>query len=138
MQPIVLDTNVVLDLYVYSDPRYAAIHKGLQGGCLVWHATRGMRAELAAVLCYPQIARRLIKNQQAASDVLATMDAQVTWCDTAPKSPFTCKDKDDQMFIDLASQLQCPLISKDKAVLAMRSRLARIGATVAHLYTPSS
>jgi predicted nucleic acid-binding protein len=58
------------------------------------------------------------------------MDARVTWVAVAPKSPFTCKDKDDQMFIDLASHMQCLLISKDKAVLALRARLARLGATV--------
>ena len=131
MVPIILDTNIVLDLFVYSDPRYANIRKGLQDGGLAWHATRAMRDELAAVLLYPQIARRLVANQQSPSDVLAVMDAKVTWCDASPKSPFTCKDKDDQIFIDLASQLQCVLISKDKAVLALRSRLARLGATVA-------
>jgi putative PIN family toxin of toxin-antitoxin system len=135
--PIILDTNIVLDLFVYSDPRYTNIREGLQGGSLAWHATRAMRDELAAVLVYPQIARRLVANQQTASDVLAIMDARVTWVAVAPKSPFTCKDKDDQMFIDLASQMQCLLISKDKAVLALRSRLARLGATVAHLYTPT-
>jgi putative PIN family toxin of toxin-antitoxin system len=131
MTPIILDTNIVLDLFVYSDPRYAPIRAGLQDGTLAWHATRAMRDELAAVLRYPQIARRLVANQQSADDVLAAMDSKVTWAPIAPKSPFTCKDKDDQMFIDLASTLQCLLISKDKAVLALRSRLARLGATVA-------
>jgi putative PIN family toxin of toxin-antitoxin system len=130
-RPIILDTNIVLDVLVYSDPRYANIREGLQDGSLAWHATRAMRDELAAVLCYPQIARRLVANQQSAVDVLAVMDARATWVAVAPKSPFTCKDKDDQMFIDLASTLQCLLISKDKAVLALRSRLARLGATVA-------
>ncbi len=137
MTPIILDTNIVLDLFVYSDPRYANIRAGLQDGGLVWHATRAMRDELAAVLCYAQIARRLISNQQSAQDVLAIMDSKVTWTPVALKSPYTCKDKDDQMFIDLASQLQCWLISKDKAVLALRSRLARLGATVALYYTAS-
>jgi putative PIN family toxin of toxin-antitoxin system len=130
MTPIILDTNIILDLFVYSDPRYANIHAGLQDGSLAWHATRPMRDELAHVLAYSQIVRRLVANQQSAAQVLAKMDAWVTWVAIAPKSPFTCKDKDDQMFIDLASQLQCLLISKDKAVLALRSRLARLGATV--------
>jgi putative PIN family toxin of toxin-antitoxin system len=130
MTKIILDTNIVLDLFVYNDPRYANIRAGLQDGRLAWLATRAMRDELAAVLLYPQIARRLVANQQSPSDVLAVMDEKVSWCETAAKSPFTCKDKDDQMFIDLASQLQCVLVSKDKAVLALRSRLARLGATV--------
>ena len=137
MTPIILDTNIVLDLFVYRDPRYANIHAGLQDGSLVWHATRAMRDELAAVLCYPQIVRRLTLNQQLARGVLVMMDALVTWTPVAPKSPYTCKDKDDQMFIDLASQLQCLLISKDKAVLALRSRLARLGATVSLVWQPN-
>jgi predicted nucleic acid-binding protein len=58
------------------------------------------------------------------------MDALVTLADPAPKAPYTCKDPDDQIFIDLACQHSCWLISKDKAVLTMRSRLARLGATV--------
>lgn len=135
MTRIILDTNIVLDLFVYSDPRYTNIYQGLQDRSLAWHATQGMRDELAAVLVYPQMTRRLMRNHQSAADVLTVMDSLVTWVAAAPKSPFTCKDKDDQMFIDLASQLQCWLISKDKAVLALRSRLARLGATVALVYS---
>jgi PIN domain nuclease of toxin-antitoxin system len=59
------------------------------------------------------------------------MDALVTWVDSAPKAPYTCKDPDDQIFIDLACQHQCLLLSKDKAVRALRSRMERVGGAVA-------
>jgi predicted nucleic acid-binding protein len=59
------------------------------------------------------------------------MDTLATWVDAAPKAPYTCKDPDDQLFIDLACQHQCLLLSKDNAVLALRSRMARVGAAVA-------
>ncbi len=130
MTKITLDTNIALDLFVYSDPLQAALDKALRAGGLQWLVTSAMRGELARVLDYPQVAKRRLLNQQSADSVLATMDALATFVDPAPKAPYTCKDPDDQIFIDLACQHQCLLLSKDKAVLAMRSRLARLGATV--------
>jgi predicted nucleic acid-binding protein len=43
----------------------------------------------------------------------------------APKAPYTCKDADDQKFIDLAVQHGAALHSKDAQVLCMKNRLAR-------------
>ena len=131
MTKVILDTNIVLDLFVYCDPLQALLDKALRAGTLVWHATTAMRDELARVLDYPQIAKRRLLNQQSVDDVLAQMDTLATFVPPAPKAPYTCKDPDDQIFIDLACQHQCLLLSKDKAVRALRSRMARVGATVA-------
>ena len=130
MTPVVLDTNIVLDLFVYHDPRQTKLDKALRAGSLQWLATPAMRDELARVLDYPQVAKRRLASGQSVDAVLAQMDALVTLVNPAPKAPYTCKDPDDQIFIDLACQHSCWLISKDKAVLTMRSRLARLGATV--------
>ncbi len=130
---IVLDTNIVLDLFVYRDPLQASLNKALRAGTLQWLATQAMRDELVRVLAYPQIAKRLIASEETAEIALAHMDALATIVHAAPKAPFTCKDPDDQIFIDLACQYGCTLLSKDKAVLAMRSRLARLGTTVSRL-----
>ena len=130
MTPLVLDTNIVLDLFVYNDPRQAMLDKAFRAGDLQWLATSAMRDELSRVLDYPQVTKRRLVNQQSASNVLAQMDSFATFVDPAPKAPYTCKDLDDQIFIDLACQHQCLLLSKDKAVLAMKSRLARLGATI--------
>lgn len=138
MTSIVLDTNIVLDLFVYRDPLQATLDKALQDGGLQWLATSAMRDELARVLDYSQVAKRRLANGQSVDAVLAQMDSLTQWLDAAPKAPYTCKDPDDQIFIDLACQHRCVLLSKDKAVLAMRSRLARLGATVAHHYTETS
>ncbi|MEZ0308156.1 MAG: PIN domain nuclease, partial [Ramlibacter sp.] len=43
----------------------------------------------------------------------------------------TCRDPDDQMFIDLAVAHKCLLISKDTAVLSMRKRLAMLDVVAA-------
>lgn len=130
MTPIVLDTNIVLDLLVYNDPLQATLNKAIRAGSLQWLATPAMRDELARVLDYPQVAKRRLANMQSADAVLAQMDSLAKFVDVAPKAPYICKDPDDQIFIDLVSQHQCLLLSKDKAVLAMRSRLSRLGATV--------
>jgi len=128
---IILDTNIVLDLFVFDDPQSEPLMAALQSKNLAWIATLAMRTELQRVLTYPQIAKRLATTEQSAENILAQMDSLVAWCEPAIKAPFTCKDPDDQIFIDLACQHQCLLLSKDKAVLAMRSRLARLGVTVA-------
>ncbi|MEN9586507.1 MAG: tRNA(fMet)-specific endonuclease VapC [Pseudomonadota bacterium] len=136
MQPsIVLDTNIVLDLFVYNDPLQAALDKALRAGSLQWLATSAMRDELARVLDYPQVAKRRLINAQPSDAILAQMDSLATFVAPAPKAPYTCKDTDDQIFIDLACEHRCVLLSKDKAVLAMRSRLARIGAVISTHYT---
>jgi predicted nucleic acid-binding protein len=58
---------------------------------------------------------------------MAAFDARANLCPVAPKASCTCKDADDQKFIDLAVAHQAVLLSKDKAVLAMRKRLERLG-----------
>ncbi len=131
MTPIILDTNIVLDLFVYSDPRQATLDKALRTGGMQWLTTPAMRDELTRVLDYPQVAKRRLASGQSADAVLAQMDSLAKFVAHAPKAPYTCKDPDDQIFIDLACEHKCVLLSKDKAVLAMRSRLARLGATVA-------
>jgi predicted nucleic acid-binding protein len=58
---------------------------------------------------------------------MVAFDARANLCPAAPKAPCTCKDPDDQKFIDLAVVHRAVLLSKDKAVLAMRKRLERLG-----------
>ena len=56
---LVLDTNIVLDAFVFSDPAALPLRAGLEDGSLQWIATPDMRVELARVLGYPQIVPRL-------------------------------------------------------------------------------
>lgn len=122
---VVLDTNIVLDLFVFADPATASLRAGLEAGTLRWHATGAMREELARVLAYPQIVRRLTFYTRTAEQVLAAFDRHAQLSAVPTKAPWTCKDADDQKFIDLAVALShCILLSKDQAVLCMRRRLA--------------
>ena len=136
VRALVLDTNIVLDLLVFQDPAIRPLQQALTDNTLHWIATRPMRDELARVLTYPQIARSLARRSvdnagtqgppgiaDPALAVLAQFDAQVAWQAVAPKAPVTCKDPDDQIFIDLAVAHQALLLSKDKEVLCMKKRL---------------
>ena len=75
--------------------------------------------------------KRLEARALTAEAVLASFDARAQLVDIAPKAPYTCKDTDDQQFIDLAVAHTAALLSKDKAVLCMAKRLARLGVAVA-------
>lgn len=162
----VLDTNIVLDLWVFADPQVQPLRNLLglpklgetgaasepdalawmppavaTGTRPRWLATRVMRDELARVLTYPHLVRRQPLGSDAAEALLAAYDAAVTWCEPAPKARFVCTDADDQKFIDLAVAHRAALVSKDKAVLRLQKRLATLGVPVLRAWsapTPSS
>lgn len=124
---IVLDTNIVLDAFVFNDPAAVPLKQALDAGTVQWLATPAMRDELERVLAYPKIAARLVRHQITASGVLARFDVQARMVEAAAKAPFTCRDADDQKFIDLAVAHQAKLLSKDDAVLCMAKRLLTLG-----------
>ncbi|WPB57241.1 PIN domain-containing protein [Xylophilus sp. GOD-11R] len=128
--PLVLDTNIVLDVFVFADPAAVPVREGLVVGRLDWIATSPMRVELERVLGYPQIVPRLAFYGLAASDVLDCFDRHARLVEVAPRIGFSCKDPDDQPFIDLAAAHCAQLLSKDRAVLCMRKRLAGLGVVV--------
>ncbi len=122
---VVLDTNTVLDWLVFADPGCIELSRRILQGQLVWHATQAMRDELAHVLPRPAFARwqpdidrvlaRFDQHAQVAATPGAAMAAQVP----------TCKDPDDQKFIDLACAIGARwLFTRDRALLDL-SRPAR-------------
>jgi putative PIN family toxin of toxin-antitoxin system len=129
MNTVVVDTNIVLDLFVFKDPAAAPLAAALASGEAQWIATQPMRDELARVLTYPQIITRLAFYQIEAASVLQQFDRLARLALAAPKAPVTCKDPDDQKFIDLAVDHQALLLSKDNAVLCMAKRLLALGVT---------
>jgi putative PIN family toxin of toxin-antitoxin system len=122
-QPLVLDTNIVLDVFVFADEAAGEIRSRLAAGSLRWLATPAMRDELERVLAYAQIIPRLAFYRLTAADVLQAFDRCSQRVEPAVKAPVTCKDPDDQKFIDLAVAHRALLLSKDRAVLALKKRL---------------
>ena len=124
---LVLDTNIVLDVFVFNDSASAPLKQALLAGEVQWLATQAMRDELARVLAYPQIVPRLKFYQLTAEDVLVTFDQHARITEVPAKASVTCRDADDQKFIDLAVAHQALLLSKDQHVLSMRKRLLAQG-----------
>jgi predicted nucleic acid-binding protein len=138
MPIVILDTNIVLDLFLFQDPRTAPLREQLQSGQLDWRATQRMRNELERVLTYTHIAAKLAFYGKTAAKILVDFDHHARLIEApSTKAPHTCKDADDQVFIDLACHLASvepkhtiQLISKDKAILSMRKRLEKLAVIV--------
>lgn len=130
---LVLDTNIVLDLWWFEDPRTERLLAALQTKAVCWLATEPMRAELVRVLTYPHLTRR---PRRLEHDPLAEFDRHATLMPAAERAPFVCKDPDDQKFIDLAAAHTATLLSKDAQVLALTHRLERLGVRVATEWPP--
>ena len=128
---LVLDTNIVLDLFVFADARALPLREQLERGDAGWIATSAMRGELERVLCYAHIESRLSFYGLQAADVLGHFDRHARIVAAPDKAPLTCSDPDDQIFIDLAMHHKCLLLSKDNAVLGMKKRLAAHDVTAA-------
>ena len=132
---MVLDTNVVLDLWAFADPRVGALRQALEAGQLDWLACPPMRSELQAVL-----ARGVAAGHGAQPEaVLGRWDLHARcvegWADgAAPRDHLAlrCRDPDDQVFLDLALRSGAGwLLSSDRDLLSLRRAAARRGLRIA-------
>ncbi|WDZ94611.1 PIN domain-containing protein [Herbaspirillum sp. WKF16] len=131
-QRLVLDTNVCLDLFVFRDPRWAALLQALEDGSVDAYTREDCRNEWLVVLDYPHLP--LTDGDKPA--VRAEFDRLLRCLPVAEVNSFglpLCTDRDDQKFLELALQCRAHvLVSKDKAVLKLgkRTRRARMFAIV--------
>ncbi len=127
---LVIDTNWLLDLWVFDDPRSLALLGAIERREVRWLACEPMRTEFERVLGYPAVAKRLQARGRAPEAVLEQFGRWAELVAPAPRAPWRCADPDDQIFIDLALEWGATLLSKDAAVLALRRRLAGAGVPV--------
>ena len=125
-RPLVLDTNVVLDAFVFLDASAQPVLRALEERQLSWLATQAMRDEFERVLGYANIEPWLASRELAKRDVLASFDRHASLVETPCRAAVDCADPDDQMFIDLAVARRGLLLSKDRAVLRLKRRLAQL------------
>lgn len=122
--PVVLDTNIVLDLLVFAEePSIRPTAELLATGELRWLSNARQRAELERVLGYPQLAPRVAYWGHSVDSVLAAFDAGVQILPLAPRCRCICTDADDQHYLDLAAAHRAILLSRDRAVLKHRKRM---------------
>jgi putative PIN family toxin of toxin-antitoxin system len=125
---IVIDTHVVLEALLFGDSRASALRAGVERGRWCWVATEAMRDEFERVLRRPSLRRW---NPDAEALRLA-FGALATFVEPAAPAALRCCDADDQIFVDLAlAQRAGWLLSRDRALLALRHAAARHGVAIA-------
>jgi len=123
---IVIDTNVCLDLFVFHDPRWAALLGAMESGAVEAVTRADCRDEYNIVLHYSHLPLDDTTRPQAAARFDALIKV-VAPQESGVRLP-VCTDKDDQKFLELARDAQAhTLITKDKALLKLAKRLAREG-----------
>jgi predicted nucleic acid-binding protein len=123
----VLDTNVVLDCFVFENAGCRPLLQALDQGLVHAVATARMRSELEHVL-----GRGLGERWPAnATAVLARWDRHVRLLPDPPPCRLVCTDSDDQPFIDLAVAQRIPwLLTRDRALLKLARRARAFGVAV--------
>ncbi|MES2161568.1 MAG: putative toxin-antitoxin system toxin component, PIN family [Pseudomonadota bacterium] len=123
---IVIDTNVCLDLFVFKDPRWAALLAALENGTVEAITRSDCRDEYNIVLHY----KHLPLDDDSRPLAAARFDELITVV-APPESGIrlpVCTDKDDQKFLEVARDANAAiLITKDKALLKLARRLTKAG-----------
>lgn len=122
----VVDTNVLLDWWVFRDPRGAGWRDDIAAGRIRRLACPLMRLEFERQLGRTALARW-------APDAAAALDGFDAHClhlpDPPPSGPaLRCRDADDQVFVDLALAHGARwLLTHDRDLLALARRARRLG-----------
>lgn len=127
---VVIDTNVCLDLFVFRDPRWAALLAALQTHTIEAVTRNDCRTEWLKVLEYKHLPLDAQTRPVAAAefDELITCIAADTSGEHAGVRLPVCSDPDDQKFLELARDAGAQvLITKDKALLKLARKTARDG-----------
>jgi putative PIN family toxin of toxin-antitoxin system len=124
---VIIDTNVWLDWLLFNDDCVLSLKQLYRENSVRLVATHQMRAELEEVIHRPSVGLKFIARSpfESLEAILLEFDRLVTILPTpiskidAPQ----CKDVDDQIFLDLAIAENAYLVTKDKAVLALASKM---------------
>ena len=132
---LVIDTNVLLDLFVFHDPRWNGLLEALESGAIQGVTREDCRQEWLHVLHYPHLPLDERRREAAVAEcdrLIGTSDA------AASATPLpVCSDRDDQKFLELARDAQAAaLVTKDKALLKLARRTAK--ANMFRILTPQA
>jgi putative PIN family toxin of toxin-antitoxin system len=120
---VVLDTNVLVSLYVFADSRFAPLRTRIEDG--KWQAItdEACFGEFRRVLGYPMFALSE-ERQQGALDAYNLSVMHLTGPLRSPTAALPrCADRDDQKFLELARDSAADwLVTGDKALLRLARR----------------
>lgn len=131
---LVLDTNIVLDCLVFGDPAMCELTAAIEARRVQALVQQCTLEELERVLTYPQCRLAVTEQRQV-------LDRYLVMATLAPMPPgFSsdtlllplgfprCRDRDDEAFLALAYHARADgLVTKDKAILRLRSKVRRFG-----------
>lgn len=130
---LVLDTNVILDLLVFKDPSTEPIRLLLDAQQVDAVRTPVSMAELIDVI--GRSAFKLSRADQASIVQAWEGSSRLLENTTIERAPFTCRDRDDQVFIDMAYSLRpALLLSKDLRVLELQAIAKQHGVDISQDY----
>ena len=119
---VVLDTNVLLSLWVFRNSRFLAFLDAMRSGR--WRAlTSGpCHAEFGRVLRYPLFDLDGPRRDAILADYLSVAEMVAGWPEPAPPLP-RCRDADDQKFLELARDGRADwLVTSDEMLLRVGRR----------------
>lgn len=118
----VLDTNIVIDLLHFADPRARTLRQAIARGALMCFTDQQCLAELERVSAYPQFAL----DGAAREAMLADYRDFVELCEADGTEDYAlprCRDVDDQKFLILAVRCRAELlITRDRQLLTLTRR----------------
>lgn len=121
---LVLDTNVVLDLLHFLDATVLPIRQAIESRRAQCYASPSTLAEFNRVLSYPELDLDASAQASLMTQYQSWINNAHTVVNVNPKLP-RCADPDDQMFLELAASVAADfLISKDKALLALKRSIS--------------
>lgn len=119
--PLIIDTNVLLDLFVFEDQRAAFLQEEINSKAAQMVYCPEMIEEFADVLSRPQFGL----SDARQNDILQRWQSLGTLIHIQQYAPLQCSDPDDQIFIHLAYQVRpAVLVSKDRALIDLRKQLS--------------
>ncbi len=128
--PIVLDTNVILDLIFWHDPKAEPIRQALDTGLITVLRDEETIIELAEVLARPHF----LGDETKAIEAVKAWCQQTAHIDNAAIATaqdhisVRCRDPLDQKFLVLTLAGKAPLlVTQDKLVLKAGKKMARYG-----------
>ena len=130
---VVLDTNVLVSLYVFADSRFALLRDCIENGQWCAISSDTCLAEFERVLAYPQFGlacavQRAAYGHYVQCVTLVSALPEVNRATSTSTLPH-CQDPDDQKFLEAARDGSADwLVTSDKAllVLARRDRLRNL------------
>ncbi len=123
---VVLDTNVLVSLYVFADSRFAPLRARMECGEWLAYTDEACFAEFRRVLGYPLFALGDERQQAACAAYRASVTSLAGPRHEPHVSLPRCRDRDDQKFLELARDASADFLvtaDKDLLRLARRDRL---------------